>query len=305
MANQIKVSAKVFGESWRRVRVWNKTHKNPPNTVNVNGAEIQWKDWVSAYKNVINNKIGKYTFLQFADSYNRYSDYYDKYKVNPSIIRVNKNNLSWKNWLQLHKSIFNKITVTIKIPSTLVTQKTEDKKITNDTVKTEIIPVYHFNQQTIPIYGEVSCGPVSGLICASAFDLVTRENFQSKAIGIIHAMHTGSNGTTPANMVTGFNNFFKSLNMSEKSFTEKNVEKAIKNGDPCIVNVLTDKTIGYRGNFGHWMPITGYKNGKLGISDPHGFNIGRGYRYWYPFSVIDQVRKNNFGGRPLYVVSKK
>ena len=178
------------------------------------------------------------------------------------------------------------------------THKKAEEAVTNG-----IIPVYHFNQQAmIKLWKEYCCGPVAALICASYYDLVDFKNFQSKNMGLITAMKTNiGSGTAPNDMVVGFNNYFTTLEMKSEEFTEKNIQMNI----PMVINILTDITVGYRGKFGHYMAVTGYKDEKVGISDPHGFNIGRGYRYWYPYDVIKRVRDNNFVGRPLWTVSRK
>jgi len=303
MSNQIKVSAKVFGESWRRVENFKAKNKANPKTVGVNGTTVQWADWKRAYDIIAKNKIGKYTFNQFADSYNRYSDWYNKNKKNPKTVRVSTDTLSWTNWLKLHQNTFNKLTVTINMPSTLVVQKTEDIKQVETTKDPEIIPIFHFNQQTVPGWGEVCCAPVSACICASAFGEVDRSNFQKVALDLIRAMQTGSKGTGPKEMITGFNSYFKNLTMYEEPFTEANIKKNVKKQNPMVWNHMTGPDLGYKGRFPHYSTVTGH-NGQCGCSDPHGFNIGRGHRCWYNFNILDKANKANFN-RPLYVVAKK
>ncbi|MDR2967497.1 MAG: C39 family peptidase [Methanobacteriaceae archaeon] len=301
MTNQIKVSSIVFGDSINRVIAWkNENNQENPKIVSVNSTTIQWKEWKNAYQEIKTNYIGPYTFLHFLDSYNRVIEWKNNNEqVNPKTVRVNQTTLTWEDWNNLFTNIFKNITITVVIPDT--PKKAEETHISG------ILPVYHFNQQAMGRpWGEYCCGPVSALICASHHDLVDFKNFQAKNIGLITAMNTRvGSGTSPNDMVAGFNKYFTTLEMTPVEFTEKNFKYNILKSIPMVVNVLTDSTIGYKGRFGHYMAVTGYDNGKIGVSDPHGFNIGRGQRYWYPYNVIKRVRDNNFGGRPLWVISRK
>lgn len=302
MANIIKVTALPFGDSIVRVNNWKNINKKNPLTVNVNGTTIQWKDWEKAYKNVLKIKVGKFTFLQMLDSYNRVKKWQKTTKKNPLTVRVDKTVLSWTQWKKYYK-VFKPIVISIEIPSTI--NKLEDNK-------KEILPVFHFNQQTVPYWGEKCCGPVSALIGVSYYGYVDKGNFQDMASKLIKAMNTGNGGTHPGyasngwngDLQKGFNSYFDKLKMDNIPFTEANIKKSIENGIPLEINVLTDSSIGYKGRFGHYIAITGYKNGSIGVSDPHGFNIGRGYRYWYPYSTIKKVVENN-GSRPIWRILKK
>lgn len=195
-------------------------------------------------------------------------------------------------------TIFKNLSISITIP---------DSKAPTTTPTNEVIPVFHFNQQTVPNgWGEYICGPTSTLIGVSAFDLVNFSNFQAKVIGLATAMgsHKSSAGTHPNNMAPGFNKYFTTLNMETQPFTEANIKTNIQNGRPMVINLLTDSNLGYKGNFGHYVACTGYKNGQIGINDPHGFSLGRGYRYWYNFSTIKRAVDNN-GSRPLWTIRRK
>lgn len=320
ISNQMKVFCLTFVDSYNRVIKWRNTHRDPktnqkinPRTVNVNNVIIPWDEWYKSYKTVSKEKIGKFTFLQMLDSYNRvvrwrntHIDPKTKKKQNPKTVRVNTTTLTWSQWKK-HYEVFKLITVLFNITDNIENQ--HDKDIQNEKTN-EITAVYHFNQQNIPKWGEVCCAPVSSLICASHYDVVNPDNFQSKTMGLINAMQTNSTGTGPKEMVSGFNKFFTTLKMEELNFTEENIKKSIQKSIPLVANVLTDSTIGYKGKFGHYIALTGYKNGKVGVSDPHGFNIGRGYRYWYPYSVIKKVRDNNgkklgTAPRPLWSVKRR
>ncbi|MEA4956853.1 hypothetical protein SDC9_07398 [bioreactor metagenome] len=236
-------------------------------------------------------------------------DYVKRYKLEnkgqkPTTVPINGTKTSFKNWkdsfLRVRKFKQNNkkypLTVRVTIPDT-------PKPIADD----GIIPVYHFNQQNIGNgYGEYACGPTSALICASHYDLVNYDNFLSKAYGLINACGTKiGSGTVPNNLVNGFNKYFTSLKMTPIGFTESNIKKCVKKNLPMVFNAKMNKDFGYNSfKEGHYLSITGYKNSKVGVSDPHGFNIGRGYRYYYNFNDIKKAVQNN-GNRPLWIVTKK
>ena len=113
-----------------------------------------------------------------------------------------------------------------------------------------------------------------------------------KDYGLIEAMKTKiGSGTHPDDLVSGFNKFFTSLRMEKQAFTESNIKDNVKKGIPMVINLLTNSNFGYKCNFGHYLAITayGYNSSKVAISDPHGFNIGRGSRYWYDYKVVNKL----------------
>jgi len=242
----------------------------------------------------------------WADGEKRFKAFKKKNGQDPNYVMIQNNEVSLLDWKDSQNRVAKfKIdynvkpkTVTLTVPSTL------KDNIGTDTDNDTIIPVHHFNQQNVGKgFGEYCCGVVASMICASAYNLVDRNNFMPKAYGLIEAMKTQiGSGTAPNNMVTGFNNFFTTLNMKEMPFTEENIRENIKKQVPMVVNLLTNHNLGYRGRFPHYAACTGY-NGQVGISDPHGFNIGRGRRFWYDYKTIKQAVDNN-GSRPLWVVVK-
>lgn len=236
-------------------------------------------------------------------------DYVTRYKAEnkgekPSKVSVNGTNTPWKYWKDSYNRVIEFKRKNKKYPLTVrVTIPDPPKPVADD----GIVPVYHFNQQNVGKgYAEYCCGPTSALICASAYDLVTPNNFLSKAYGLINACKTQiGSGTVPNNLVNGFNNYFTTLKMSPVDFTEANIQKYVKKNIPMLINARMSPNFGYRSfNGGHYMTITGYKNSKVGVSDPHGFNIGRGYRYYYTFNDIKKAVSNN-GNRPLWVITKR
>jgi len=168
------------------------------------------------------------------------------------------------------------------------------------------IPVIQFNQQAIvnpsTAYREYSCAPTSTCICASAFDLVTTHTFQDYVGRCISAMKTSiPNGTAPVNMMSGANTVFPKFKITTREWSYKKIKQCVDNKKPMIANILTDTNFGYRGKYPHYIAVTGYSGTNMvGISDPHGFNIGRGKRYFIPYEKLIQAVKNN-GNRPLYV----
>jgi len=240
----------------------------------------------------------------WADGERRYQEFLKNNKKEPPFIAIQGNNVELKDWKDSQNRVNNfrkdnnnqnPPTVRLTIPSTLVIEPP----------KNDIIPTFHFNQQNVGKgYAEFCCGPVSALICASAYDLANRDNFMSKSYGLIDAMKTTiGSGTTPDNMVNGFNKYFTTLIMERQDFTEKNIRDNVENQIPMVFNILTNSDFGYKGQFGHYVAATGY-NGKVGISDPHGFNIGRGQRWWYNYSTVKKAVDNN-GSRPIFRVRKK
>ena len=245
------------------------------------------------------------TFKTWKPSY----DYVKRYKLEnkgqkPSNVPINGTKTSFKLWKDSFLRVRNYKNKNKKYPLTVkVTIPDTPKQIQDD----GIIPVYHFNQQNIGNgYAEYACGPTSALICASHYDLVNYDNFISKAYGLINSCNTKiGSGTSPDNLVNGFNKYFTSLKMTPVEFTESNIKKYVKKDIPMVFNAKMNPSFGYKSfTGGHYMAITGHKNSKVGVSDPHGFNIGRGYRYPYDFNVLKNAVVAN-GNRPLWVITKK
>jgi len=240
----------------------------------------------------------------WSDGEERYQKFIKNNNKKPNFVTIAGNQVQLKDWKDSRNRVAkfqldnrkNPLTVRLTIPSTI--------KVV-ETPKNSIIPVFHFNQQNVGRgFGEYCCGPVSALICASAYDLVNRDNFMVKAYALIESMKTRiGSGTHPDDMVNGFNKYFTSLKMERQTFTEKNIQDNVKNKIPMVINLLTNQNFGYRGKFGHYLASTGY-NGRVGISDPHGFNIGRGQRWWYDYKIVKQAVDNN-GSRPLFRVIKR
>ena len=251
----------------------------------VNNITVSWKVW--------------------KDRYTKFKSYKNANKKEPAYVTITGNEVQLKDWKDSISRVKefkkangkNPSTVRLTIPSTIKTLESSNNGV---------IPVFHFNQQNVGKgFAEYSCGPVSSLICASAYDLVNRDNFMAKTYGLIEAMKTRIvSGTHPDDLVSGFNKYFTSLKMEKQTFNEANIKDNIKNNIPMVINLLTNSNFGYKGKYGYYMAITGYKDGKVGISDLHGFSIGKGTRYWHDYKVVKQALDNN-GSRPLFKVIKK
>jgi len=175
----------------------------------------------------------------------------------------------------------------------------------------EVIPVLQFNQQTIneptPAYREYACAPTSVCICASAFNLVDSNTFQVKVGQSITQMKTmiGS-GTAPQNMMAGVPKVYSGWELTTRKFSWDKIVECIEHKKPMVINLLTDKNFGYKGRFPHYVAVTGANKEKnrVGISDPHGFNVGHPTRYFVDYAKVKAAVDNN-GGRPIYVFERR
>jgi len=254
------------------------------------------------------NKI-RVSWTVWKEAHTRYVQYKKKNHSYPNHVTVQGNQVSKKDFHDSWKRVNKYKKQYGKKPKTVSLIIPDSPKPSPVTDKT-ILPVYQFNQQSINYdYGrfrEYACGPTSSCIGASYFDLVSYKTFQETVKRCIINMYTKiGSGTAPQNMISGFNKVFTKLHMSELKFTETNIKKSVEEGKPMVANILTNPDFGYKkSRVGHYILLSGYKDGEVRISDPHGFNLGHSTAYWLSYNKVKNAVDNN-GGKPLYVVSKK
>jgi ABC-type bacteriocin/lantibiotic exporter with double-glycine peptidase domain len=85
----------------------------------------------------------------------------------------------------------------------------------------------------------------------------------------VKACKTGSNGTSPENMITGAKSLGFKVSKIDRSISS--VKKALSNGDTGVLAHIQTKPatcLGYLNDYGHWVVIYGVSGDKYLIADP-------------------------------------